>query len=77
MHIFGGLVLIWVIVCLKTSKYVFFFIIVAANCSQVGVLPMDESKVITKGRLGPGMMITVDLQNGEVSTPFPYLLSYC
>lgn len=34
--------------------------------SEVGVLPMDESKVITKGRLGPGMMITVDLQNGEV-----------
>ncbi|XP_074556922.1 ferredoxin-dependent glutamate synthase, chloroplastic-like [Curcuma longa] len=34
--------------------------------SEVGVLPMDESKVITKGRLGPGMMITVDLQSGEV-----------
>ncbi|WOL04062.1 ferredoxin-dependent glutamate synthase, chloroplastic [Canna indica] len=34
--------------------------------SEVGVLPMDESKVIMKGRLGPGMMITVDLQSGEV-----------
>ncbi|XP_042468513.1 ferredoxin-dependent glutamate synthase, chloroplastic isoform X1 [Zingiber officinale] len=34
--------------------------------SEVGVLPMDESKVISKGRLGPGMMITVDLQSGEV-----------
>lgn len=34
--------------------------------SEVGVLPMDESKVIMKGRLGPGMMITVDLQNGQV-----------
>ncbi|KAK6942180.1 Glutamate synthase domain, partial [Dillenia turbinata] len=34
--------------------------------SEVGVLPMDESKVIMKGRLGPGMMITVDLPSGQV-----------
>ena len=34
---------------------------------QVGVIPMDESKVVMKGRLGPGMMITVDLQTGQVS----------
>lgn len=34
--------------------------------SEVGVVPMDESKVIMKGRLGPGMMITVDLQDGQV-----------
>ncbi|XP_058205843.1 ferredoxin-dependent glutamate synthase, chloroplastic-like [Rhododendron vialii] len=34
--------------------------------SEVGVLPMDESKVIMKGRLGPGMMITVDLHSGQV-----------
>uniref|UniRef100_A0A1D1YMH1 glutamate synthase (ferredoxin) n=2 Tax=Anthurium amnicola TaxID=1678845 RepID=A0A1D1YMH1_9ARAE len=34
--------------------------------SEVGVLPMDESKITMKGRLGPGMMITVDLQNGLV-----------
>lgn len=34
--------------------------------SEVGVLPMDESKVIAKGRLGPGMMITVDLLSGQV-----------
>ncbi|KAF6140443.1 hypothetical protein GIB67_030524 [Kingdonia uniflora] len=34
--------------------------------SKVGVLPMDESKVTMKGRLGPGMMISVDLQNGQV-----------
>lgn len=33
---------------------------------QVGVVPMDESKVIAKGRLGPGMMITVDLLSGQV-----------
>ncbi|XP_031396652.1 ferredoxin-dependent glutamate synthase, chloroplastic [Punica granatum] len=34
--------------------------------SEVGVLPMDESKVTMKGRLGPGMMITVDLSSGQV-----------
>ncbi|XP_062111990.1 ferredoxin-dependent glutamate synthase 1, chloroplastic/mitochondrial [Humulus lupulus] len=34
--------------------------------SEVGVVPMDESKVTMKGRLGPGMMITVDLLNGQV-----------
>lgn len=27
---------------------------------------MDESKVIMKGRLGPGMMITADLLSGQV-----------
>uniref|UniRef100_A0A2P2LRV9 glutamate synthase (ferredoxin) n=1 Tax=Rhizophora mucronata TaxID=61149 RepID=A0A2P2LRV9_RHIMU len=34
--------------------------------SEVGVLPMDESKVVMKGRLGPGMMIAVDLPSGQV-----------
>lgn len=27
---------------------------------------MDESKVTMKGRLGPGMMISVDLESGQV-----------
>ncbi|XP_034894077.1 ferredoxin-dependent glutamate synthase 1, chloroplastic/mitochondrial [Populus alba] len=34
--------------------------------SEVGVVPMDESKVTMKGRLGPGMMIAVDLPGGQV-----------
>ncbi|KAL2534964.1 Ferredoxin-dependent glutamate synthase 1 [Abeliophyllum distichum] len=34
--------------------------------SEVGVLPTDDSKVIMKGRLGPGMMIAVDLPSGQV-----------
>ncbi|KAG5242545.1 ferredoxin-dependent glutamate synthase family protein [Salix suchowensis] len=34
--------------------------------SEVGVIPMDESKVTMKGRLGPGMMIAVDLPGGQV-----------
>ncbi|CAM6094651.1 unnamed protein product [Calypogeia fissa] len=35
--------------------------------SEVGVLHSDEPNVIMKGRLGPGMMISVDLETGEVS----------
>ncbi|PPS16665.1 hypothetical protein GOBAR_AA03916 [Gossypium barbadense] len=34
--------------------------------SEVGVLPVDDSKVIMKGRLGPGMMITADLLSGQL-----------
>ncbi|XP_050228409.1 ferredoxin-dependent glutamate synthase, chloroplastic-like [Mercurialis annua] len=34
--------------------------------SEVGVVPMDESKITAKGRLGPGMMISVDLLGGQV-----------
>ncbi|KAL1555383.1 Ferredoxin-dependent glutamate synthase, variant 2 [Salvia divinorum] len=34
--------------------------------SEVGVLPTDDSKVVMKGRLGPGMMISVDLTSGQV-----------
>lgn len=34
--------------------------------SEVGVLTMDDSAVIAKGRLGPGMMISADLETGQV-----------
>ncbi|KAL2642870.1 hypothetical protein R1flu_010457 [Riccia fluitans] len=34
--------------------------------SEVGVLHSNEEKVIMKGRLGPGMMISVNLETGEV-----------
>lgn len=34
--------------------------------SEVGVVPIDDAKVTMKGRLGPGMMIAVDLLSGEV-----------
>ncbi|BBN01830.1 glutamate synthase (ferredoxin) [Marchantia polymorpha subsp. ruderalis] len=34
--------------------------------SEVGVLHSNEDKVIMKGRLGPGMMISVNLESGEV-----------
>lgn len=44
---------------------------------QVGVLPMDESKVTMKGRLGPGMMITADLQTGQVRFEFLADFNFC
>ncbi|KAH0972199.1 hypothetical protein GBA52_024355 [Prunus armeniaca] len=34
--------------------------------SEVGVLPVDDSKITMKGRLGPGMMIAADLISGQV-----------
>lgn len=43
---------------------------------QVGVVPMDESKVVMKGRLGPGMMISVDLTSGQVCTPI-FFFFFC
>lgn len=43
-----------------------FFFLPICTLLQVGVLPMDESMITMKGRLGPGMMITVDLQKGQV-----------
>ncbi|KAJ0098418.1 hypothetical protein Patl1_20916 [Pistacia atlantica] len=33
---------------------------------RVGVVPVDDAKITMKGRLGPGMMIAVDLQSGQV-----------
>jgi glutamate synthase (ferredoxin) len=33
---------------------------------------MDESKVTMKGRLGPGMMIAVDLPGGQVCAHFSF-----
>jgi glutamate synthase (ferredoxin) len=41
------------------------FIIVA---SEAGSIPVDESAIVSKGRLGPGEMIAVDLQRHEVLT---------
>nr|AKI29076.1 ferredoxin-dependent glutamate synthase [Pyrus betulifolia] len=34
--------------------------------SEVGVVPVDDSKITMKGRLGPGMMIAADLISGQV-----------
>lgn len=42
---------------------------------QVGVLPVDDSKVTMKGRLGPGMMISVDLLGGQVCKALVFFFS--
>ncbi len=34
--------------------------------SEAGVVPLDESLIVEKGRLGPGQMIAVDLQKQEI-----------
>jgi glutamate synthase domain-containing protein 2/glutamate synthase domain-containing protein 1/glutamate synthase domain-containing protein 3 len=34
--------------------------------SEVGVLQLDDGKVVEKGRLGPGEMIAIDLVNGKL-----------
>ena len=34
--------------------------------SEVGATPIDEASIIEKGRLGPGQMIAVDLERGEL-----------
>ncbi len=36
--------------------------------SEAGVLPIDEATVIKKGRLQPGKMLVVDIENGRVIT---------
>ena len=36
--------------------------------SEAGSIPVDESTVVSKGRLGPGQMIAVDLERQEVLT---------
>ncbi|MDG2990103.1 glutamate synthase-related protein [Candidatus Synechococcus calcipolaris G9] len=36
--------------------------------SEAGVIPVEEANVLEKGRLGPGQMIAVDLQNHELLT---------
>ncbi len=50
--------------------------------SEAGVVELDENRIIEKGRLGPGQMLAVDLENGrllrnwdvkkEVATRYPY-----
>ncbi|MFZ4764838.1 MAG: glutamate synthase large subunit [Roseimicrobium sp.] len=35
--------------------------------SEVGIIPMDERKVVKKGRLAPGQMVSVDTIHGKVT----------
>ncbi len=36
--------------------------------SEVGIIELDDSRVVRKGRLGPGQMIAVDTNNGRLLT---------
>lgn len=36
--------------------------------SEVGIIELDDSRVVKKGRLGPGQMIAVDTNNGRLLT---------
>lgn len=50
--------------------------------SEVGVLDIDQSNITSKGRLGPGQMLLIDLEKGqlftndeiknEIATKYPY-----
>lgn len=35
--------------------------------SEVGIVPIDDAKVVRKGKVGPGQMIAVDLATGQFS----------
>ena len=53
---------------LRPSRYLVTkddFVVMA---SEAGVLPVDESQIITKGRLQPGKMFVVDLDQGRIIT---------
>ncbi|REJ55810.1 MAG: glutamate synthase large subunit [Microcystis aeruginosa DA14] len=39
--------------------------------SEAGTIPLDETTIIEKGRLGPGQMIAVDLEKGEIKRNWP------
>ena len=39
--------------------------------SEAGTIPLDETTIMEKGRLGPGQMIAVDLEKGEIKRNWP------
>ena len=67
---------------LRPSRYVVTRDGLVVMASEVGVLPIDEADIVSKGRLQPGKMFLVDLKEGriisdkeikgDVSTQKPY-----
>jgi len=51
---------------LRPSRYVVTNDDIVIMASEAGVLPVDEEKVITKGRLQPGKMFLVDTKEGRI-----------
>lgn len=39
--------------------------------SEAGTIPLNETTIMEKGRLGPGQMIAVDLEKGEIKRNWP------
>jgi glutamate synthase (NADPH/NADH) large chain len=51
---------------LRPARYVVTSDDLVVMGSEVGVLPIDEDKIITKWRLQPGKMLLVDLEEGRI-----------
>jgi glutamate synthase (NADPH) large chain len=51
---------------LRPSRFVVTDDDMVIMASEVGVLDVDQSKVVTKGRLQPGKMFVVDLEHGRI-----------
>ena len=52
--------------CIRDSRYCITndgFVVMG---SETGVVELEESRIIEKGRLGPGQMLAVDLENGRL-----------
>ncbi len=51
---------------LRPSRYIVTDTDLVVMASEVGVLPIDEARIIKKGRLQPGRMFFVDLKEGRI-----------
>ena len=51
---------------LRPSRYLVTKDDVVVMASEAGVLPVDESQILMKGRLQPGKMFVVDLEQGRI-----------
>ena len=51
---------------LRPSRYIVTSDDLVVMASEVGVLPIEESRIIKKGRLQPGKMFFVDLKEGRI-----------
>ena len=51
---------------LRPSRYIVTSDDLVVMASEVGVLPIEESRIIKKGRLQPGKMFCVDLKKGRI-----------
>lgn len=51
---------------LRPSRYLVTKDDVVVMASEAGVLPIDESQILMKGRLQPGKMFVVDLEQGRI-----------